>query len=64
MPLYDRAVLDIGRYLTRVRGTHRHSDLQHIWLGRDGGLRADSISKIFIRISKLAGVAAPGGTDL
>ena len=59
VPLHDFVAVALRRYLTRVRDTHRLSDRPELWLGRAGGLRADAMTKIFIRISKLAGLAHP-----
>ena len=59
VPLHAEAGRAIRRYLTSVRDTHRHSDLAQLWLGRDGALRADSINKIFNRVSALAELDHP-----
>ena len=59
VPLHPFVAVAIRRYLTHVRDTHRHSDLPALWLGRAGGLRGDAITKIFIRISKLAELDHP-----
>jgi site-specific recombinase XerD len=59
VPLHDFAAVAIRRYLTRRRDTHRLRELPSLWLGRDGALRADSITKIFNRISAEAGLAQP-----
>ena len=59
VPLHNFAAVAIRRYLTRIRDTHRHRDLKALWLGRDGALRADSITKIFNRISNEAGLDQP-----
>jgi integrase len=59
VPLHDFVAVAIRRYLSHVRDTHRLSDVPELWLGRAGGLQVDAITKIFIRISKLAELDHP-----
>jgi len=62
IPIHSALRVPLRRYIRLEREYHRHTEEPALFLGRDGRLRADSITRMFKRVSERAGLDHVVGT--
>ena len=62
VPIHSALRVPLRRYIRLERQYHRHAEEPALFLGRDGRLRADSITRMFKRLSERAGLDHVVGT--